>query len=116
MATLKTTAPNTWTIPAKTTAATPNLWNKFLAFADTQKSNRTAWFFTMLMVHGILLLPVPAVLCYYFNAPNGILAITMVAFFANLIANMGGAGIRTTITLFAASVLVHLLMILIFVL
>ncbi len=46
------------------------------------------------------------------NAPGIVLAITMVCFFTTIIANMGGEGIRTTLTLLAASVLIHIAMVL----
>lgn len=88
-----------------------NLWAKYLAYADSQKNNRTLWFFISLMVHGVVFLPVPAVLMFYYNASIMVLITTMVCFFANFIANMGGAGIRTTLFLFAASIAIHLIMI-----
>lgn len=117
MATLKTIAPATWTIaPEQTTSVKFNPWAKFMAFADSQKSNHTLWFFVVLIVHGVLILPLPAVLMFYFNAPIGVLAITMVCFFTNLIATMGGAGIRTALTVFAGSILLHLIMTLVFIL
>ncbi|WP_158826780.1 hypothetical protein [Mucilaginibacter lacusdianchii] len=114
MATLKTIAPATWTIQEQeVTYNNVSLWTRFIQFADTQKGNRTLWFFINLMIHGVFFLPLPAVLMYYYDAPVGVLAITMACFFANLIANMGGAGIRTTLMLFFASVAIHVLMILI---
>jgi hypothetical protein len=86
-------------------------WNKFIDFADGQSKNRTAWFLLSLLFQGVLLLPVPAALMYYYNAPIYLLAITMIFFFANIIAGMGGSSIRVLITLFGVSILVHLLMI-----
>ena len=117
MAHLKTIAPATWTVePQDASYNELNLSTKFLQFADGQKDNRTLWFFVNLVVHGVLFLPLPAVLMYYFDAPGAVLAITMGCFFTNLIANMGGAGIRAAIGLFFASIAIHLLMILITVL
>lgn len=111
MATLKTLAPVTWTTGNHTEIFHSNLWTKYLAYADSQKDNRTLWFFISLMVHGVLLLPVPAILMYYFNAPVAVLVVTMSCFFFNFIANMGGAGIRTTLLSFWGSLLIHLVMI-----
>ncbi|MCJ8208959.1 hypothetical protein MUY27_04510 [Mucilaginibacter sp. RS28] len=116
MATLKTIAPATWTVDGHAAEARTSLRERFLAFADSQAPNRTLWFFITLMVHGVFLLALPATLVYYFNAPEYVVGITLVCFFANLIANMGGAGIRATLSFFAASVLIHLVMTLIFVL
>lgn len=116
MATLKTIAPATWTIAPEKTGIKFNPWAKFMTFADSQKNSHTLWFFIVLMVHGVFFLPLPAVLMFYFNAPAAVLAVTMVCFFTNLIATMGGAGIRTALTVFAASILLHIVMALIFIL
>ncbi len=114
MANLKTIAPATWTVETPSISYnTTNLRGKFLQFADGQKDNRTLWFFINLVVHGVLFLPLPAVLMYYFDAPGAVLAVTMACFFTNLIANMGGAGIRATLGLFFASIAIHVIMILI---
>ena len=119
MATLKTIAPATWTNTVTTNQNTSynfNLWTKFTQFADGQKDSHTLWFFVILIVHGVLFLPLPAVLLYYYNAPIAVLAITMVCFFTNLIATMGGASIRVALLLFGCSIFLHLLMALIYVL
>jgi hypothetical protein len=111
MATLKTIAP---VHTAFTTQAEPYIHTSFREkltnFADGQESNHTLWFFITLLVHGVFFLPLPAVLMYYFDAPAAVLAITMICFFTNLIANMGGAGIRATLAFFFASVAIHVLM------
>ncbi|MDT3401467.1 hypothetical protein [Mucilaginibacter terrae] len=117
MATLKTTAPATWNVATDYTAQNNiTLWAKFTQFADSQKGKHVQWFFIVLMVHGVFFLPLPAVLMYYYNAPAIVLAVTMVSFFANLIATMGGAGIRTALLFFAASIAIHIFMTLVFVL
>ncbi|RVU02848.1 hypothetical protein EOD41_02620 [Mucilaginibacter limnophilus] len=114
MATIKTFAPATFTTtPVETTHI--NLWAKFMAFADSQKQNHTLWFFLVLLVHGVFILPLPAVLTYYFNASGWVLGVTMVSFFTNIIANMAGGSIRTTLTVFAASVAIHLILVLMFI-
>lgn len=121
MATLKINAPewtaaNTNTVNTANTKTGNNIWNKLIAFADTQAPNRTVWFMFSLISQGVLFLPVPAFLLYYYNAPIAILAVTLVLFFANIIAGMGGLGIRTLLGLFAFSVLVHITMLLVFML
>jgi len=98
-----------------TTAKSNNgFQHKILNWADDQAPNRTLWFMVSLIAQGVLFLPIPAVLLYYFNAPLGILAITLGLFFANIIAGMGGAGIRAMLGFFAFSIITHLLMILLF--
>ncbi|WP_295769150.1 hypothetical protein [uncultured Mucilaginibacter sp.] len=117
MATLKTTVPATWNVATENnTNQNITLWTRFTAFADAQKGKQVQWFFIILMVHGVFFLPLPATLMYYFDAPVIVLAVTMVSFFANLIATMGGAGIRTALLFFAASVTIHILMALVFIL
>jgi len=89
---------------------------RFEIFADNQSSNRTVWFLVSLVAQGVLFLPIPAALMYYYNAPVLVLIITLALFFANIIAGMGGSGIRTLIGLFALSIVVHLLMLAVFIL
>ena len=93
-----------------------NLLNKIVAWADKQAPNRTLWFMVSLIAQGVLFLPIPAVLLYYFDAPLAVLAVTLGLFFSNIIAGMGGAGIRVMLGFFAFSILAHLLMILVFIL
>ncbi len=117
MATIKTTAPATnWILTDTADLQETNLWTRLANFADGQKQNHTLWFFVILVVHGVLFLPLPAVLMYYFEAPAAVLAVTMVCFCTNLIANMGGAGIRVALALFGISVFLHLAMALIYIL
>lgn len=102
-------------IPERTsTDNSTSAWNKFTGFADSQSKNRTAWFLISLVFQGVLFLPVPAALMYYYNAPIYVLLITLTLFFANIIAGMGGSGIRILVGLFGLSILVHLAMILVF--
>lgn len=84
---------------------------KFAAFAASQADKRTAWFLVSILGQGVLFLPIPAALMYYYNASIAVLAITMVLFFANIIAGMGGSKIGTLIFLLALSIVVHLGMI-----
>ena len=115
MTTYKLSTQN-WATPKTNQLTTPTLWSKWLAFADTQAPNKTLWFLVSLMLQGVLFLPIPAVLMYYFDAPLAVLAVTMVLFFGNVIAGMGGSGIRTLLNFFAASVIIHLAMLLYFIL
>ncbi|PTQ98218.1 hypothetical protein C8P68_103379 [Mucilaginibacter yixingensis] len=114
MATLINT-PAVWTAQMSTEEKV-TVWTKLVNFVATQKQNHTLWFFINLVVQGVLVLPIPVALIYYFNAPDWVLAVTMICFFANIIVNMGGEGIKTTIGFFAASIAIHLIMILAFVL
>jgi hypothetical protein len=91
-----------------------NLTTKITTWADAQAPNRTLWFMVSLIAQGVLFLPIPAVLLYYFDAPLAVLAVTLGLFFSNIIAGMGGAGIRVMLGFFAFSILAHLLMILLF--
>ena len=113
MDTIKLESSFGWTGAVATNKQT-TVYNKIKAFADSQNKNRTAWFLVSLVAQGVLFLPVPAALIYYYNAPILVLAITMVLFFANVIAGMGGSGIRTLLFLFATSILIHMAMIVVF--
>src|SRR5476651_1522533 len=83
-------------------------WQKFLATLDNQVSNLTLWYIVSMIAQGILFLPVPAALIFYFNAPLWLLPITLALFFGNIIAGMGGAGIRVILSLFIISSIIHL--------
>lgn len=91
-----------------------NIWSKFTDFADSQAKNRTGWFLISLVSQGVLFLPVPAALMYYYDAPIYVLTITLTLFFANIIAGMGGSGIRVLIGLFGLSAIAHALMMVVF--
>lgn len=116
MATLKTIAPAAWTVEERAEQTPVSLWQRYTAYADGQAANRTLWFFITLLVHGVLILALPAVLVYYYNASVAVVAVTLICFFANLIANMGGAGIRVTLGFFFASILINTLMALVVIL
>ncbi len=111
MNTIKLESTLGWTSAKVATDKQSTVYDRILDFADSQNNNKTAWFLVSLVAQGVLFLPVPAALIYYFNAPVLVLAITMILFFANIIAGMGGASIRTLIFLFAASIMVNLAMI-----
>lgn len=110
MATLTNTAAQ-W---SEVSLTNNNLLTQITTWADKQAPNRTLWFMVSLIAQGVLFLPVPAVLLYYFDAPLAVLAVTLSLFFSNIIAGMGGAGIRVMLGFFAFSILAHLLMILVF--
>lgn len=113
MATIKTTVTRNWNAGSNTTQTlhdNTDFISKYFAFVDGQKSSRTLWFFISLMVHATIFLPLPILLVGYFNAPVAIIGITMFAFFANFVANMGGSGIRVTLSFFLASTIIHLIM------
>ena len=110
MATIKIQSPATWTEDLTVQETNSSVWVKLMAIADTQTKSKTGWFMVSLIVQGIFFLPLPAALIFYFGAPVSLLFITLGLFFANIITGMSGSGIRTTLTLFALSVLVHLVM------
>src|SRR5689334_11853524 len=109
MATLRTNVPATWTTATQTDNTHINLWDKFVAFADSQLERKAMWFFLALIVQGVFFLPLPAFLMYYYNAPIIVLLITLTCFFTTIIAYMGGAGIRSVLLLSAASVLIQII-------
>jgi hypothetical protein len=103
-----------WTAQPTTEKNTNDLANKWNTFVNSQTDNKTLWFLVSLVFQGVFFLPVPAILIYYFNAPVLVLVVTLTLFFANIIAGMGGAGIKTLLTLFAASIALHALMLIAF--
>jgi len=110
------TANNQWVAGTVTQAQQKTLLAKWNLLMEGQADRKTLWFLVSLVFQGVFLLPVPAALIYYFNAPVLVLVVTLTLFFANIIAGMGGAGIKTLLWLFASSIIIHLLMITIFIL
>ena len=98
--------------------AAPNTYHTLLGkwdlFMNSQAESITLWFLVSLVFQGVFFLPVPAALIYYADAPVAVLLVTLTLFFANIIAGMGGAGIKTLLWLFASSIAIHIMMILIF--
>ncbi len=82
-------------------------WKAYWKFVDKQANYKTMWWFINLVVHANLVLAVPAVLVYYYDASVLLVDLTVGGFFANLVANMGGYGIRVTLTAFFASLLIN---------
>jgi hypothetical protein len=96
--------------PTNQGAINSNIITRALALLDSQEPSKTLWYVISLIAQGVLFLPVPALLIYYFNAPVIIVVITLFLYFANIIAGMGGAGIRVLMGFLLLSVLVHLIM------
>jgi len=93
-----------------------SILKRFEEFAESQKDKRLAWFMISLLAQSVLVLPVPAALMYYFNAPIWVLAITVSLFFANIVAGMSGSKISVLMALIAITTVVHIAMIMTFVL
>ncbi len=85
-----------------------NNWNNLLAIVDNQGENKTAWFLFTLVFQGVLFLPIPAVLLYYYHAPIIVLPITFGLFLGSIIVGMGGSGIRVVIGWLLMSALINL--------
>lgn len=96
------------TLTLNKTAPSINLWTKYLAFADGQTENRLAWFLVSIILHATILVPLTFILVYSLNGyVIPCLAVSMIVFFANIVANMSGANTRSTIFLFGLSLLIH---------
>ena len=84
-----------------------NLWEKYLAFVDSQSGYSLAWWIGSLLLQSIIL-PLTFLLVYTWNGPTlPFLAISMVCFFTNVISNMGGAPFRFRFNSFLLSVIIH---------
>ena len=86
------------------------IWTNLLSRVDHQEDNKTAWFLVSLIFQGILFLPIPAVLMYYYHASIIVLPITFGLYLGNIIVGMGGSGIRFMVGFILFSVMVNLLM------
>ena len=107
-------SPVSWANEGTVKNSTVKTESSITTFINSQKNYVTAWFLISLMVQGVFFLPIPAVLIFSFNAPAYILIFTLGLFFANIIAGMSNAGVKTIMALFASSVLMHALLVAIF--
>ena len=98
----------------KTAAKTYSVYKNFTRFAKSQTEKRAAWFLISIIGPGVLFLPIPAALMYYYDAPIWTLAATVILFFTSLVAGMGGSKIGVVIALLGLNIIVHISMILIF--
>lgn len=94
-----------------TTHQSTGIWSKYLSFVDSQKPNSVAWWLGSLMLHGCILVPLTFLLVYSLGGPTlPFLFISMISFFINVIANMGGAPFRFTFNSFVLSLAIHITM------
>jgi hypothetical protein len=93
-----------------------NTWNNLLATVDNQAENKTAWFLVTLVLQGVLFLPIPAVLLYYYHAPIIVLPVTFGLYLGSIIVGMGGSGIRVVIGWLLMSTLINLGMLALYIL
>jgi hypothetical protein len=91
-----------------TLTAKNNSWTKLLNIVDGQAEHKTVWFLFSLIFQGVLFLPIPAVLLYYYHASIIVLPITFALYLGNIIVGMGGSGIRVVLGFQLLSVLVNL--------
>jgi hypothetical protein len=98
------------TLPAKN-----NIWTNLLNVADRQAEHKTIWFLFSLIFQGVLFLPIPAVLMYYYHASIIVLPITFGLYLGNIIVGMGGSGIRVVLGFQLLSVLINLGMLAIYI-
>lgn len=90
----------------------PRLWAKYISFVDSQEPNALAWWLGSLLLQGCILVPLTFLLVYSLGGPvSPFLFISMVCFFINVIANMGGAAFRHTFNSLVLSIIIHLAMI-----
>jgi hypothetical protein len=84
-----------------------NTWNELLVSVDKQAENKTAWFLFTLVFQGVLFLPIPAVLMYYYHASIIVLPLTFGLYLGSIIVGMGGSGIRVVIGWLLMSMLIN---------
>jgi len=93
-----------------------NTWKDLLTIIDNQAGNKTAWYLVTLVLQGVLFLPIPAVLMYYYHAPIIVLPITFGLYLGSIIVGMGGSGIRVIIGWLTLSALINLGMLVLYIL
>jgi hypothetical protein len=90
-----------------------NIYNKLIVFADNQTKNMTSLFSISLVAQCVLFLPLPALLMFHYHEAVTIIAIVITLFFANIIACIGGQGMRSIVSI-SALIVIDLIMLVIF--
>ena len=85
-------------------------WTNLLNIADHQAEHKTIWYLFSLLFQGVVFLPIPAVLMYYYHASIIVLPITFGFYLGSIIVGMGGYSIRVVIGFFMCCVMVNLTM------
>ena len=93
-----------------------HLWANILNIADQQAEHKTIWYLFSLVFQGVLFLPIPAVLMYYYHASIIVLPITFGLYLGSIIVGMGGYGIRVLMGFFIFCVMVNLTMLALYIL
>ncbi len=93
-----------------TPAVKNHKWTDLLNIADHQAEHKTIWYLFSLLFQGVVFLPIPAVLIYYYHASIIVLPITFGLYLGSIIVGMGGYGIRVVMGFFMCCVIVNLLM------
>jgi hypothetical protein len=97
---------------AESSEQSSGFWAKYAAYAKTQEPNAVAWWVGSLFIHGGILVPLTFLLVYTLEGPTPLfLGISLICFFVNFIANMGGASFKFTFNSFVFSLLVHIVMV-----
>jgi hypothetical protein len=87
-----------------------NTWHELLAMVDNQAEHKTVWYLFSLVLQGVVFLPIPAVLMYYYHASILVLPVTFGLYLCSIIVGMGGYGIRAVIGFFMLCIIVNLAM------
>ncbi|MXV52474.1 hypothetical protein GS399_15975 [Pedobacter sp. HMF7647] len=112
MITLKSIQNVSWEQQEVAPSYITTLYNRYIIFADTQKSLHTVWWMISLLAHSCVLVPLTFLFVYSFHGPVvPFLGASLVLFFSNIIANMGGASTRFTIFIFFLSLAAHIAMV-----
>ena len=86
--------------------------SRYDAYSKSQEPYAVAWWIGSLFVHGCILVPLTFLLVYSLEGPTMLfLGISMICFFVNFIANMGGASFKFTFNSFVFSLFLHILMV-----
>jgi hypothetical protein len=92
------------------------LWDKVIAFVESQKKQRTKWFLLSFVIQSVFFIPIPVYLIFYFHAPIICVIITVGLFFINLVLGIIDASARKIIICFAVTAILNLLMLPVFML
>lgn len=90
------------------------IYNNVIPFVNSDAQEKAIWFMVSMFFHGVILMPLPSLLIYFYGAPILVQIIGLGLFFSNIIVGISGYSLRLLISVLAISVSTHLFMLIYF--
>ena len=87
----------------------PTFLQQYLDFCDSQTTSNVLWFLLPLITLPAAIMPITILMLYTSSWLLPFIGISMLLFFTNILATIGGYSTRVTISIFALTIFINLL-------